>query len=120
MSSRTAGVDSGLRTPSLRRRVTLVVLALLAVMLVTLAVVTDVVLENRLDGQLRQRLSDRASVASALVDQVEPRDLARRLEGDGVSVVLETSSGQVYAEGPLAGAAAAQSGASEGAQTPQA
>ncbi len=117
MRSPTTVRGSGLRTPSLRRRVTLVVLALLALMLVALAVVTDVVLEDRLDGQLRQRLSDRASVASALVDQVEPRDLARRLEGDGVSVVLRTASGQVYAEGPLGGTAA-NGGASEGAQTP--
>lgn len=108
------GVRTGLRTPSLRRRVTIAVLALLALMLLAVAVVTDVVLESRLDGQLRQRLADRASVASALVQTVSSRDLARRLEGDGVSVVLRTSSGQVYAEGPLGGAAANSTDATDG------
>lgn len=95
---------TGLRTPSLRRRVTVVVLTLIGVMLVVLAVVTDLVLGSRLDAQLRQRLVDRAAVASALVGQVEGSDLARRLEGDGVSVTVRTSTGRVYAAGPLADA----------------
>ncbi|GAB3664686.1 HAMP domain-containing sensor histidine kinase [Nocardioides korecus] len=103
----TAAAGRSLRTPSLRRRVTLAVLAVLAVMLLAVGVTTDLVLENRLDGQLRQRLVDRAGIASALVDRVDARDLARRLEGDGVSAVLTTASGAVYAEGPLAGAATA-------------
>lgn len=110
-------MTAGLATPSLRRRVTLVVLGLIGLMLVALVLVTDVVLENRLDGQLRDRLTDRASVATALVGQVDSRDLARRLEGDGVSVVLRTGSGEVYAEGPLAGAVASSGDA--GAETPQ-
>ncbi|MGI8899804.1 MAG: sensor histidine kinase [Nocardioides sp.] len=84
---------------------TWVVLALLAAMILLLAVLTDLVLGNRLEDQLRQRLVDRAGVAAALVDQVAPRDLARRLEGEGVSVVLRTADGEVYAEGPLAAAA---------------
>ncbi|SDS01796.1 Signal transduction histidine kinase [Nocardioides scoriae] len=97
---------TGLHTPSLRRRVTLVVLVLLAAMLLAVSVVTDTVLANRLDAQLRQRLADRATVAAALVDQVEPRDLARRLEGDGVSAVV-TVGDEVYAEGQLGGGATA-------------
>ena len=105
MRGTTDPAEGGLRTPSLRRRVTLVVLALIAVMLIVLAVITDVVLANRLDAQLRQRLVDRAGVATALVDRVDPRDLARRLEGEGVSVVLTETNGTVYAEGPLAGRA---------------
>lgn len=90
-----------LRTPSLRRRVTSTVLILLALMLLTLAVSTDLVLGNRLDAQLRSRLLDRADVASALVDQVAPEELVRRLEGDGVSVELTTSDGAFYTAGPL-------------------
>ena len=112
MTSPSAGA---LRTPSLRRRVTLVVLAVLAVMLLAVGTTTDLVLENRLDGQLRQRLVDRAGIASALADRVAARDLARRLEGDGVSAVLTTASGAVYAEGPLAGAATAGGAGSTGA-----
>lgn len=90
----------GLRTHSLRRRVTATVLALLAVMLLVLGVTTDLVLRARLEGQLEQRLQDRASVASALVDTVGSDELVRRLEGDGVSVRLETSLGEVITAGP--------------------
>lgn len=113
----------GLRTPSLRRRLTLVVLALVAGVLLVLAVTTDLVLRERLEGQLRDRLVDRAGVAEALVDQVDERDLVRRLEGDGVSVVLTTPDGEAYAEGALAGRAVAprptdDSGAEEGPQLP--
>ena len=96
----------GLTTPSLRRRLTLVVLGVVTLMLLALGVTTDLVLENRLDEQLRQRLVDRAGIASALVDRVDGRDLARRLEGDGVSAVLTDAGGNVYAEGPLAGGVA--------------
>ena len=108
MSSRTPRrtETEGLHTPSLRRRVTWVVLAAVTLMLLVLGVTTDLVLEARLNGQQRERLVDRARVADALVDQVDGRDLARRLEGDGVSVVLTGADGDTYAEGPLAGRAA--------------
>ncbi|MBC7595700.1 MAG: HAMP domain-containing histidine kinase [Kineosporiaceae bacterium] len=79
---------------------TATVLALLAVMLLVLGVTTDLVLRARLEGQLEQRLQDRASVASALVDTVGSDELVRRLEGDGVSVRLETSLGEVITAGP--------------------
>lgn len=119
MSNPAATTSEGLRTPSLRRRVTLVVLALIALMLLVLGVTTDRVLESRLDAQLRQRLVDRAGVAEALVDQVDTRDLARRLEGDGVSAVLTDSDGNVYAEGPLAGGAAARQGGADESAAPE-
>ena len=92
----------GLRTRSLRNRVTITVLAFLAAMLVVLAVVTDVALGARLEGELRQRLVDRAGYANILVGQVPSATLVDRLEGDGVSVVLTTGSGQVISKGPLA------------------
>jgi two-component system OmpR family sensor kinase len=91
----------GLRTRSLRTRVTVTVLAFLAAMLVVLAVVTDVALGARLEGELRDRLQDRASFAAILVGQVPSSTLVDRLEGDGVSVSLTTSSGEVLAKGPL-------------------
>ena len=93
----------GLRTRSLRNRVTLTVLAFLAAMLVVLAVVTDVALNARLEGELRQRLTDRATYATYIVGQRSSEQLAKDLEGDGVSVRLTTSSGVVYAQGPLSG-----------------
>lgn len=80
---------------------TVVVTALVAVMLLVLVAATALTLRERFDSQLRQRLLDRAAVATALDDQVEDRDLARRLEGEGVSVVL-TTDGDQYREGPLA------------------
>ncbi|VXB30674.1 sensor histidine kinase [Nocardioides sp. AX2bis] len=104
-AGRPPGPTDALRTPSLRRRVTVVVTVLMAVMLLVLVAATGLTLRERFDSQLRQRLLDRADVATALADQVEDRDLARRLEGEGVSVVLTTAGGERYAEGPLAGAA---------------
>jgi two-component system, OmpR family, sensor kinase len=101
----------GLRTRSLRNRVTLVVLVFLAAMLVVLAVVTDVALNARLEGELRQRLQDRATYATYIVGQRSSAQLARDLEGDGVSVRLTTSSGEVYSEGPLAAAGTASTAA---------
>lgn len=93
---------AGLRTRSLRNRVTVTVLVFLAAMLVVLAVTTDVALNARLEGELRQRLQDRASYATLLVGQVDDSTLVDRLEGDGVSVRLTTSSGQQLGKGPLA------------------
>ncbi|GAA3571070.1 HAMP domain-containing sensor histidine kinase [Microlunatus spumicola] len=95
----------GLRTRSLRNRVTVTVLAFIAAMLVVLAVVTDVALGARLEGELRERLQDRASYATILVGQVPSSTLVDRLEGDGVSVSLTTSTGQVISKGPLSPAA---------------
>lgn len=89
-----------LHTPSLRRRVTLVVLVLLAVMLTLLGVTTQVVLGNRLETQLEQRLTERADLGVSLGSQLDPSDLAKRLEGNGISVLLLTSDGQAYAAGP--------------------
>ncbi|WP_375426053.1 ATP-binding protein [uncultured Friedmanniella sp.] len=91
----------GLRTRSLRTRVTVVVLVFVAAMLLVLGVATDVALRARLEGELRQRLADRAVYASVLVGQVSSTDLVDRLEGDGVSVSLRTSDGQVITQGPL-------------------
>lgn len=91
----------GLRTRSLRTRVTVVVLVFVAAMLLVLGVATDLALRARLEGELRQRLADRATFASVLVGQVSGTELVDRLEGDGVSVSLRTSDGEVVARGPL-------------------
>ncbi len=106
-----------LQTPSLRRRVTLVVVLLLAVMLAVLGVTTDLVLRNRLEGQLEQRMLDRAQVGVALADQVEPSELARRLEGNGISVWISTADGTSYTAGPppVAGPGGRSGGPGQGA-----
>lgn len=100
--------NRGLQTPSLRRRVTWAVLAMITVMLIAVAGITDGVLSNRLDAQLRDRLTDRVAIADALVDEVDSSELVSRLEGDGISVRLVTGSGRTYQEGPLAGASSSQ------------
>ena len=92
-----------LRTPSLRRRVTLVVLLLMSAMLALLVVTTDLVLRNRLEAQLEQRLVDRAELGVSLGGQLAPADLAKRLEGNGISVLLVASNGETYVEGPPPG-----------------
>lgn len=106
MSGRSHRPD-GVATPSLRRRVTAFVLAALAVVLLVLVVSSDRALSARLESQLRERLVDRAGFADVLAEQLEGRELARRLEGDGVSVVL-VDDGELFAEGPLAGAVVTQ------------
>ena len=88
-----------LRTRSLRNRVTLTVLAFVAAMLVVLGVTTSLVLGARLEGDVRQRLTDRASFAAVLVGTLDDQDLVDRLEGDGVSVRLRSSDGTVVAKG---------------------
>ena len=69
-----------LHTPSLRRRVTLVVLVLLAVMLALLGVTTTLVLGKRLEAQLEQRLAERAESGSPR-QPLDPSDLAKRSGG---------------------------------------
>lgn len=93
-----------MRTPSLRRRLTVVVLVLVAVTLGVLGVTTDVVLRGRLDAQLQQRLLDRAQVASQLADQLDPENLAKRLSDGTVSVLVLAKDGTAYVEGPPPGA----------------
>lgn len=100
--SRTTG-GAGLRTPSLRRRVTAVVLVALAVVLVVLVVGTDRALASRLESQLRERMVDRAGFAQDLADELDAPELAQRLEGDGISVRVTDDDGDTYAAGPLAG-----------------
>ena len=114
----TAGMR--LRTPSLRRRVTLVVLLLMSAMLALLVVTTDLVLRNRLEAQLEQRLVDRAELGVSLGGQLAPADLAKQLEGNGISVLLVASNGQTYAEGPPPGKPAPGSGGARPAPPPPA
>ncbi|GAA1908424.1 sensor histidine kinase [Lapillicoccus jejuensis] len=101
---RAPSAGSRLHTPSLRRRVTATVLLLLTVMVAVLGVTTDVVLRNRLESQLEQRLQDRAQLGVALADQIPDIEaLAERLEGNGVSVKVVNAAGQVAVKGPPIG-----------------
>jgi two-component system OmpR family sensor kinase len=79
------------RPASLRGRVVLGVLALLAVLLVGLFVAVDLALGARLRSDLRTRLEDRVELAEQLDGALQPQQLVDRLTGDGLQVVLCTA-----------------------------
>lgn len=78
---------AGIRTGSLRRRVLLPTLAVVAVVITVFAVVVTSLLGAQLRGDLRDRLSDRAGYAAVLQESgVTGQDLADELSGGGVFV----------------------------------
>lgn len=85
----------GLRTASLRRRLSLWVLGLLALLLVVLGVTVDLALGANLRSDLRDRLVDRAEIAASLVDQGRSDDeVLEAVTGDTVQAQLETADGE--------------------------
>lgn len=86
-----------LRTTSLHRRVAIAVLALLLGVLVGLGLTVNYLLGQRMRDDLRQRLLDRATIATTLADQgVGGQTLADRLTGQGISVRLVEGSSTIY------------------------
>ena len=78
-----------MRTTSLRLRVIAAVLAVLAVVLVSVGLLVNVVLGDQLRADLEQRLVDRAGYAQTLAGQgLDPQDLADQLAGDDVAVTF--------------------------------
>ena len=78
------------RPASLRSRVTLTVLALLAVLLVLLFTAVDLVLGARLHADLRTRLTDRVALARQLDGSLSSPELVNQLRGEGVTAQLCT------------------------------
>jgi two-component system, OmpR family, sensor kinase len=86
-----------LRTASLRRRVTLSSVAVLAVVMLLLAVVTDVLFAAQSDRELRALLQDRIRLAEQLTRQgVGPPELVDRVETATVKLRLTTPAGAVF------------------------
>ncbi|BBZ44582.1 sensor histidine kinase [Mycobacterium parmense] len=86
-------------TPSLQRRVTLVVLALLTGLLVVLGVTIDVSLGVLTRKNLHDRLLAATSRADALVAARSSPDLiAAELNGGGVRALLVTADGATYGD----------------------
>ncbi|SCX57249.1 Signal transduction histidine kinase [Klenkia marina] len=84
-----------LRTASLRRRLSLWVLGLLAVLLVVLGVTVDLVLGANLRSELRDRLADRAEIAAGLVEQGRSdAEVLEAVTGDTVQAQLQTADGE--------------------------
>jgi len=81
------------RPASLRGRVTLTVLGLLALLLVVLFAVVDVALGARLRADLRTRLTDRVALARQLDSSLTPQQLVDHLRGEGVTAQLCAAGG---------------------------
>lgn len=90
------GVGDGIRTVSLRRRVLVPTLAVVAVVVTVFAVVVTSLLGSQLRGDLQERLRDRAGYAAVLQERgVTGQDLADELSGGGVFVAF-ASDGTDY------------------------
>jgi signal transduction histidine kinase len=94
-------VTAPLRTVSLRRRVTVLSLVVLAAVLLVVGVLTDVVFSAQIRSELRQQLAVRATLAGQLVAQGVPApEVARRVEAPGIRASVVDSDGSVYAGDP--------------------
>lgn len=90
-----------LRTVSLRRRVTVLSLTVLAAVLLVVGVLTDVFFSAQIRFELRQQLDVRATLAGQLVAQGVPADeVARRVEAPGVRAEVRAPDGRVFAGDP--------------------
>ena len=88
-------------TPSLRRRVLVVVVALFAFLLVVVGASVDVALGHQLRSDLSSRLKDRADRSVSLAAEgYSPQELVSALQGDAIRVRLQTSDGTVYGGPP--------------------
>lgn len=86
-------------TPSLQRRVTLVVLALLAVLLVVLGVIIDIAMGVLAHRNLHDRLLAATSRADALsAAHTSPDLLAAELNGGGIRALVITADGTAYGD----------------------
>ena len=92
---------SRLRTVSLRRRVTVLSLTVLAAVLLVVGVLTDVVFSAQIRSELRQQLNVRATLAGQLVAQGVPVDeVARRVEAPNIRAEVVAADGRRYAGDP--------------------
>jgi two-component system OmpR family sensor kinase len=90
-----------MRTVSLKRRVSLASLAVLAVALVAFDAFLYVSFDRRLTGDLRHQLSERFSLARSLANELPPQELAQRLATDGVTAQV-IAGGRRYVARPPA------------------
>ncbi|WP_329045943.1 HAMP domain-containing histidine kinase [Amycolatopsis sp. NBC_01488] len=88
---------TGLRTTSLRRRVTVTVLVVLAVVLVAVGLVVDTVFRAQAERDVNAVLTARVQLAQQLAKQnVAPQNLLRRLETRGVRASLALPDGTFF------------------------
>lgn len=98
------GVGDGIRTASLRRRVLVPTLAVVAVVITVFAVAVTSLLGSQLRGDLQERLRDRAGYAAVLQERgVTGQDLADELSGGGVFVAFASDGTDYVGRGGPAG-----------------
>jgi len=95
----TAAPNPVTRTPSLRRRVTLMTLAVLAVLLLVLGLTVDTLLGAQTRRSVHDRLLATAARADALAAAHTPPDqLVAQLGGGGIRALLITADGTGYGD----------------------
>ncbi|TDV56297.1 sensor histidine kinase [Actinophytocola oryzae] len=95
---------SGVRTGSLRRRVTLTALAVLGVVLVAAGIAVHAVFTAQAERGLNALLAGRVQLAKQLARQnVTPANLVRRVDAPGLRVSLTLPSGERLGEEPVRG-----------------
>lgn len=91
------------RTPSLRRRVVLMVLGLLTALLLVLGVIIDVLIGMQTRRDLHDRLMSTAARADALATANTPPDrLVAQLGGGGIRALLVAADGTTYGDRAIA------------------
>lgn len=99
MTTNRAERDSSTATPSLHRRVSLIVLAVLAVLLLVLGVTIDALVGMQARRDRHDRLMATASRADALASIHTPPDqLVAQLGGGGIRALLVTAGGSAYGD----------------------
>ncbi|SOX57040.1 two-component sensor histidine kinase, partial [Mycobacterium ahvazicum] len=90
-------------TPSLRRRVAVLVLGLLTVLLVVLGVTIDALVGIQAHRDLHDRLMATAARADALAaGSTPPEQLVAQLSGGGIRVLLVAADGSSYGDPTIA------------------
>jgi signal transduction histidine kinase len=91
--------DAMTPTPSLRRRLTLMVVGLLTVLMVTVGIVINTTLEGLANRSLHERLAAATARADALAALDTPPDqLADQLNGGVVGALVVTADGATYGD----------------------
>jgi two-component system OmpR family sensor kinase len=86
-------------TPSLRQRLTVMVLGLLAVLMLAMGVVIDITLERSANRSLHERLATATARADTLVAlHMPPEQLADQLNGGVVAALVVTAAGASYGD----------------------
>ncbi|HEU4359933.1 MAG TPA: HAMP domain-containing sensor histidine kinase [Mycobacterium sp.] len=90
---------SATATPSLRRRLTVVVVGLLAVLMLTVGVVINITLERLASRSLHERLAVATARADALVAlHLPPDQVADQLNGGVVAALVVTADGASFGD----------------------